>query len=113
MAAALFTPTFFYMLSGLIIWSLRFVAAYSFTAIACSRGWTGDLFAGINLVAFGIGLLSLLALLGCGVVLVWALSHMRFASPDRQTEENTRFVHYIAATVAALASVAVIWETLP
>jgi hypothetical protein len=38
---------------------------------------------------------------------------MRFASPDGQTEENTRFVHHIAATVAALASLAVIWETLP
>jgi hypothetical protein len=113
MPAALFTPTFAYMLGGLIIWSIRFVGAYSFTAIACSRGWTEELFAGLRLIPLGVGLMTLAAILGCIAIVFWALARVRFRAPDVDVEENTRFVHFIAATVAVLALVAMIWETLP
>ena len=51
--------TFLYMLAGLIVWSVRFLAVSSFTAIACSRGWTGEAFAGIGLIPFVVALLTL------------------------------------------------------
>lgn len=113
MPAAVFTPTFLYMLAGLIVWSVRFLAVYSFTAIACSRGWTGEAFAGIGLIPFVVALLTLGSIVGCVAVLARAVPRLGFRSPDRDAEENTRFVHAIAATVAALALLSIAWETLP
>ncbi len=113
MPAAVFTRTFFYMLGGLIIWGARFLAVYSFTAIACSRGWSEESFAGVGVVPLAVGLLTFTAVLGCGALLAWAYARLRVTFPDPDAEENTRFVHYIAATVAALSLLAVVWETLP
>ena len=113
MPAAFFTPTFLYMLAGLILWAVRFLAAYSFTAIACTRGWSDAVLAGIDAVPLGVGLLTLASALGCAAVLARAVPRLGFTASDADAEENTRFVHFIAATVAALALLAVIWETLP
>ena len=113
MPAAIFTPTFLYMLAGLIVWSVRFLVVYSFTAIACSRGWAGETLAGIGIVPLVVSVLTLASILGCIAVLARAVPRLDFRWPDQDAEENTRFVHYVAATVAALALLAVIWETLP
>jgi hypothetical protein len=113
MPAAVFTRTFFYMLGGLIFWGGRFLAVYSFTAVACSRGWSDDSVVGIGVVPLGVGFFTLIAIVGCGALLAWAYARVRATFPDPDAEENTRFVHYIAATVAALSLLAVVWETLP
>jgi hypothetical protein len=111
MAPASLTLTMLYMTAGLTIWALRFVAAYAFTAIACSRGWEA---AGerVGAVSIGVAALSLIAALGCAAIAACAFVAMR-AAPAGQTEENQRFIHYVAASVALLALVAILWETAP
>jgi len=113
MPAALFNRTFFYMLGGLVIWSVRFLAAYSFTAIACSRGWWETSVAGFGLIPFTSMALTAVGVAGCLALLAYAVPRFRFQSADAAAEENTRFVHQIAATVALLAVLAMVWETAP
>ena len=107
-----FTPTILYLSGGLIIWGARFLAAYIFTAIVCARGWAGVSLAGLGLVPAVVTLFTLAAAAGCVAIMLRAASHLRRSSSDAD-EQNTRFVHYIAATMAALGLLAVIWETLP
>ena len=112
MRAAHFTSTFLYLLGGLIFWGVRFLSVYSFTAIACSRGWQGNQFAGIGAVQLGVSLITIPGVLGGVAILVVAMSRLR-TRPAGEAEENSRSIHYIAATVAALAILAMLWETLP
>lgn len=107
-----FTPTILYLTGGLIIWGARFLAAYIFTAIVCSRGWSDASLGGLGIVPAIVSLLTLVSAAGCLAIMLRARAHLRRASPDA-AEQNTRFVHYIAATMAALGLLAVIWETLP
>jgi hypothetical protein len=108
MTSALFTPTFLYLSGGLIIWAARFLSAYVFTALACARGWSDASLAGLGLVPAVVGILSLVAALGCVAILARAVVSLKGA-PD----ENARFIHYMAGSIAALGLLAVIWETLP
>lgn len=112
MPAALFTPTFLYMLGGLIVWGVRFLAVYSFTALACARGWSEATPGGIGLVPLVVGIATLVAVLGCVALLAKAVTRLGDRS-SQEGAENTRFVHIIAASVAALAILAMVWETLP
>lgn len=107
---ATFTPTFLYMLGGLIIWGVRFLAAYSFTGIACARGWADNEAGG--LVPLTIGAASLFAVLGCSALVANAMLRLR-TGPAAAGGESVRFVHAVAALVAAFAIVAIVWETLP
>jgi hypothetical protein len=110
MPAANFIPTLLYMLGGLIIWGVRFLAAYSFTGIACARGWADR--EAENLVPLTIGVASLLALVACSALVAHAMLRLRVHSAPAGGE-NVRFVHGIAAFVGAFAIVAIVWETLP
>jgi hypothetical protein len=110
MPAALFTPTFLYMTAGLIVWALRFLAVYSFAGLACAGGWTdtGDALNPITIfvvasAGIGVGL--------CAAVALHALARVRTALV---AETNDRgFVHMLAALVAGIAALAIVWETLP
>ena len=112
MTAQLFTPTFLYITAGLIIWAVRFLAAYIFTALACARGWSDAAAGAVGLVPAVVTLFTLIAGIGCAVILVRAAVHVR-ERPTDAAEENTRFIHYLAGSVAALGLLAILWETLP
>ena len=112
MTAALFTPTFLYLTAGLVIWAVRFLAAYIFTALACARGWADAAAGAVGLVPAVVGLFTLVAAAGCGAILLYAGVHLKRA-PRAPAEENVRFIHAMAGSVAALALLAIIWETLP
>jgi hypothetical protein len=113
MVSALFTPTFIYINAGLIIWAVRFLAAYVFTALACARGWSDATIAGIGAVPAVVGLFTLLAAIGCVAILARAAAHLRSSVSPDPAAENARFIHYVAGSIAALGLLAVIWETLP
>ena len=106
-----FTSTFLYRTGGLVIWALRFADAYSFTALACSRGW--DMADGaLGVIPLGVALMSATAALGC-LAIVGRASRALSAAPADRAEENRRFIHAVAATVALLGLLAVAWETVP
>jgi hypothetical protein len=112
MTAALFTPTFLYLTAGLVIWAVRFLAAYIFTALACARGWADAAVGAVGLVPAVVGLFTLIAVAACAAVLFRAAVQLR-AAPRGPAEENFRFIHLMAGSIAALALLAIIWETLP
>ena len=111
MIAAGFTPTFIYLTAGLTIWFARFTAVYGFTGLMCARpSWNAEVF-GIGIVTIGIVAMTMVALAANGAVFNRAWSRLN-ESPSEGTE-NARFVHYVAAAMVALGSVAIVWETLP
>ena len=103
-------PALLFLTGGLGIWAVRFLAGYGFTAVACAKGWRADAIAGIGVVQLGLVAMSVVALGGCGILLVRALGDRASA---RRSDPGGGFIGSIAALVAALAMLAIVWETLP
>jgi hypothetical protein len=98
-----------YATGGLTIWALRFLSSYSFTAIACSRGWSTP--EGSAIVVAGVALMSIAATVACTAIAARAWRGSRLGPPNG--DDNQRFVHAIAGMVALLALLAIGWETVP
>jgi hypothetical protein len=82
------------MAAGVAIWALHFTALYGITTLACARGMPG-------VVPWAIGgATAVAAALALGVV-------------ARSFPRRADFIHWMAATVAALALIAIVWEALP
>ena len=110
MTAPGFTRTFLYMLGGLIVWAIRFLAVYIFTALACARGWAEAELAGFGIVPAAIVLAAIAGIGACLALIVHACRRMRLRP---EGDDNARFVHGLAALIAGIATVAMIWETVP
>lgn len=106
-----FVATILYLMGGLIIWTTRFLLAYGFTGLYCARPQWQTEFAGFSLAAIVVTMLSLLAIGANAAIFTHAVSRLR--SGPAAGSENGRFVHYIAAAVVALGTVAIVWESLP
>lgn len=111
MARRGFLPTFLYITAGLIVWALRFLFVYSFTGIACARGWAGDTVVGFPVVPLVIVAGTIVGVAVTSVVLLRSARGLR-----RRRSGNERldgFIHGVAGLVSGLAMLAMIWETLP
>jgi hypothetical protein len=83
-----------FMSSGVMVWALHFMAIYGITALACARAAPG-------VVAPAIGVSSLAAI--AALVVIFA----------RGWRQRAVFESWLAASVAALALIAVVYETIP
>lgn len=97
-----FWITSLHMFAGVIVWAVHFTAIYSFTALACARGFSQLQWLGLGVVTWAIGGATLIAATATLVILVPALRTARRS-----------FESWMAAGVAALALIAILWETLP
>jgi hypothetical protein len=88
-----------YVSGGLLIWVAHFLLGYVLAALACSQGFAHQQIAGISVVTWITALASLVAAVGCCLLMYRALSAMRRSAGH----ETTRFLHFIAGAVAALA----------
>jgi hypothetical protein len=104
--AVRFFPTLFYMLGGLIVWAARFMFAYGVTGLACAKEWDA------SVVLVLVGGVSAVSLIICMALLAAAVLNLRRERAEPR-EELRPFVHWIAALVAGLAMMAILWETLP
>lgn len=94
------------MLCGPMIWGVHFLAIYVFTAMACARRpFNPDWVAAVPWVVFALTLLATAALLTTAVPAIRA--------NKRSRDDASGFIPWTTAAFAALALVAVIWETLP
>jgi hypothetical protein len=91
-----------HMFSGVIVWAVHFTAIYSFTALACARGFAELRWLGIGIVSWAVGAATLIAATAALVILVPAVRTARRS-----------FESWMAAGTAALALIAILWETLP
>ena len=106
-----FVATIFYLMGGLIIWTARFLAAYGFTGLYCARpDWHTEI-AGFGLAVVVVSALSLLAIGANTAIFAHALSRLR--SSPAAGSDNGRFVHYVAAAVVGLGTLAIVWESIP
>ena len=82
------------MSAGAIVWAVHFAALYAFTALACARGLAGA-------VPWVTGAVTVLAV--AAVLLVLA----------RTRPLRREFESWLAFSIAALALVGILFETLP
>lgn len=82
------------MSAGVIVWSLHFLAIYGVTGLACARGAP-------DVVAHAVALATALACLALVPLIVQGY------------RRRGAFEHWMSATVAAFALVAVVYEALP
>lgn len=88
-----FTRATLRMYAGVIVWGLHFGVLYAMTAYACARG--GSWVQGAVLAA------GIVAGIACVFLMV------------RGWRRRERFEEGVAAGVAALALLAIVWETIP
>lgn len=80
--------------SGIAVWGLHFTAIYGFAALACARGFA-------QTVPWAIVAATLLAVVLIAAILI------------RSYPRRGEFVHWMAAALAALSLVAVLFQTAP
>jgi len=80
--------------AGVLAWGLHFTAIYAVTALACARDAPGA-------VPWAIGLATLVAGALAAAVIV------------REWRRRAAFEAWLAASVAALALVAIAWQAVP
>jgi hypothetical protein len=89
-----FFPTALRISAGAIVWAVHFTVLYGFAALACARGFTGA-------VPWVSGAATLLALAALLVVLA------------RTGPRRGEFESWLAFSIAAVALVGVVFETVP
>jgi hypothetical protein len=81
------------MSAGAIVWATHFAALYGATTVACARGEAGA-------VPWVVALVTLV-----GVMLAAAIILRSYPRRDD-------FAHWMAAAVAAMATIAMLWEAM-
>ena len=102
LATGRFTRTTLRMFSGVIIWAVHFTAIYAFVALACARGFAQAQWLGASVVVWAVSAATIVAVAAILAMLVPALRAAGHAFED-----------WMTAAVAALALVAIVFETLP
>ncbi len=98
-----------FALAGLLIWALHFGAIYAFQALACARGFAGEV-AGAGIVTVFVVAATVLALLAAAAVLV---AGWRTAGANADLAEHDEFLRSLGLLVAGLSVVTIVWEALP
>jgi NO-binding membrane sensor protein with MHYT domain len=97
-----FTHDFLLVFSGPLIWAVHFVAIYGFTGVFCARLAAAPQWQSITTwVIVAAGLAAAAAIAACLAV-----------EPKDSAPDNRRFVRRVAAGLALLAIVAIVWETM-
>jgi hypothetical protein len=109
--SAPFPATTLRLLASLLIWAAHLGVIYAATALVCARGGIGMSLLGIGILAWIIGVATLAAL----AAVLWlsgaAIRSVRRAAHPRGS--TPWFLDWVAATMAALAAVAILWQALP
>lgn len=106
-------PALGLLFAGLIIWAARFLAIYTFTALACAKGFAGEAVAGIGIVPAFIGAATIVALTANILVIISGLARVRAQPGPADELEPVPFIGYTGAGIAGLSIVAILWESLP
>jgi hypothetical protein len=99
--------TLAFMTGGLLVWAAQFTLVYAFAATVCARGLPGTSVLGLPLLPFGVALVTVMAI-GATLLLL-----ARAFRRSRARVEVARFVGSMAAWIAALSLIAVIFTGLP
>lgn len=98
-----FIRTTMLMAAGPAVWALHFLIIYAFAALACARGFA-------HATPWVIGGTTAVAVTALIAIIVRALARAR---QGPLSGEPQRFPYWSACGFAALALLAIAWETLP
>lgn len=104
MRLSTFTHDILLLFAGPIVWVVHFIGIYALTGIVCARPGSAARWLGLGWESWAIVAASLAAT----AVLV-ACFFLRSRSEDAH---NRAFLHWTATALAALAVLAIAWETL-
>lgn len=113
MREQVFVRPFALMLSGLLVWGGHFTLVYAFNAFICARGLVGERVLGMAVVPFGIGAITLLALLALAVFLLVVVSGHRPRLQDVRGDALRDFSRALALSVLAISALAVLAQAAP
>lgn len=92
------------LFAGPLVWAAHFVAIYGLNGIVCARPGSAAQWGAAGWEAWAIAGAGLLA---AAVLAAWVR-----VGPRSETEHSRRFVRWTSLALAALAAVAIAWETL-
>ncbi|HSO46365.1 MAG TPA: hypothetical protein VLQ68_00400 [Rhizobiaceae bacterium] len=93
-----------FMSAGGIIWAARFVVAYSIAALSCAKGFQSATLGGYPLANALIVGATVVAMAGAAIVFVLAVRRI-------MSSGESVFVPWVAAGVALLGALAMLWES--
>ena len=100
-----FSSTALRVLAGPLVWATHFLAIYAITALLCERSSAQTPV--LEFLPWAIACATLVAAAALFTIIAMSLRERR------NQRSAARFVHWLSATLAALALLAVLWETLP
>jgi hypothetical protein len=103
-----FARTLLYATAGVLIWAANFLVTYVFAAVACARGLAtaGPGLGPVSVVTF---VASALAVVANAVIIRRAWSRRAARGDPRSCQGTEGFIDFLAAAVASLSTIAVIW----
>jgi hypothetical protein len=90
------------MFGGIIIWAAHFTVIYSFTALACARGFSSAAWLGLSIVQWAVGAATALAVIATLALIVRAAR-----------AAHSSFEDWLSVSVSGLALIAIVWEGMP
>ena len=93
-----------FMSAGGMIWAARFVVAYSIAALSCAKGFQSATLGGYPLANALIVGATVVAMAGAAIVFVLAVRRI-------MSSGESVFVPWVAAGVALLGALAMLWES--
>lgn len=101
-----------FALSGMLIWAAHFGLIYGLTSLACARGFAETRVFGVTVVSLSIGVVTVIAALGT-LTVIWQALRRRAVTASGNGLSLPAFTAVMAALIAGLALVAILWEALP
>lgn len=104
MRLSTFTHDILLLFAAPIVWAVHFIGIYTLTGIVCARPGSAGQWLGVGWESA--------AIVAAGVVAVAVLVACFFLQPRSEDAHNRGFLHWMATALAALAALAIAWETL-
>lgn len=102
------------LLSAPVIWGMHFLAVYLTVSLTCAAAHTQPLLLGLDIVDWGVTLLTLIAL--ALLLYIAVINHAKWRrAADREAPgaEINRFFSLCSVLLCILSAVAVIWVAFP
>jgi hypothetical protein len=102
------------LISAPVIWGIHFLAVYLTVSLACAAAYTQPLLFGLDIVEWGVALLTLIAL--ASLLYIAVINHAKWrCAVDREAPgaEINRFFSLCSVLLCVVSAVAVIWVTFP
>jgi hypothetical protein len=104
-----FTPTTFFLWSGLLIWAADFLLIYVIEAIACAKGFAAARILGIGVIPLTTLICSAAAAAASALIVRHCVRRLSAARSDQRVQ----FTFFVTAATGALALIAILWTALP